>query len=118
MARELDIIPNLKWLVKQVNNIALDKERVSLFGSGLNNINLNPGFSFITSASNTITFPNPALSQGGIIIIYNNGSVIFVTVNGYEPFDVGFASPLTSIQSDIFYKYYSTGSKWVGGVHY
>ena len=119
MARELDIIPNLKWLVKQVNNIALDKEQVSLFSSGfINNINLNPGISFMTAASNSVTFPDPALSQGGIIIIYNTGSVIFVTANGYEPIDVSFGTPLTSIQYNVFYKYYSTGSKWVGGVHY
>jgi hypothetical protein len=119
MARELDIIPNLKWLVKQINNISLDKEHVILFNSTVNNINLQPGFSFITvSPIVDIVFPDPALNKGATIIIYSTFFGISVAQNGYEPFDLGFSIPLSSIQGNTFYKYYSTGTKWVGGVHF
>jgi len=122
MARELDIIPNLKWLVKQINNISLDKEQITLFNnSTINTYNLQPGFLLITATPIfNAAFPDPALSKGASMIIYvgNNISNIPVFQNGYEPYDLNISGPLQTITGNILHKYYSTGAQWVGGVHF
>ena len=124
MARELNIIPNLQWLVKQVNNIALNKRQI--MNTSVNvpatNTNLTPGLWYYsgTSLNGAFVFPDPSLYKGQTILIYFGGPIGGPPAfsNAYTPIDSAFQVPISTFQIKLLYKYYSTGTLWVGGIHY